>query len=461
VLFLTIRQAEVALADGRLDEAYQLLQSQALRSHRRGQNLVTELIDKLVERGRVHLASNRLTQALMDCEKAQTLGGNLDQVLALRNAIEHEVVENDRARRQGAREGAIDMAAALVDSALARQDVDRAVAELVRARGNGCSDQRLRQQDGAVRSMLREQIEDALNAGRLDQVDALMDRLTRLDPESLPTQRLARAIEQAQAAWESIQRGGVNEAVEILHRLAVQLPEAKWIKQALENLETAQQALATIRTGPLGLLAMNQPQFKHDTPTTIPLRRDPGVAAAQPAQHGRGARVTTEMLPPKFILQVDGAGSYMVLTKTPVTLGPISSSQLPDVPLIAEPGAAVASIERIDDDYFHAGKLLSSGDRIAISPRCKLTFLSPNPSSTTAVLDLSSGRFPRADLRRIILLDRELVIGPGSASHIRADHLSEPIALHIRDGRLWCRSQEIAVGTPATVAGASFVVTMG
>jgi hypothetical protein len=309
--------------------------------------------------------------------------------------------------------------------------------------------------------MLREQIEEALNAGRLDQVDALMDRLSRLDPESLPTQGLARSIEQAHSAWAAIRRGQTSSALEILHRLAVQLPSAKWIKEVVTNLQTAEEALAAIRTGPLGLLAVHEDKYHHDAPTSAPQLRGTGLQPAPAPRNDRIIGAANEMLPAKFIIHVDGAGSFMVLTKSPVTLGPISSSQIPDVALIAEPGAAVVSIERMDDDYFLAGKLLSSGDRIAISQRCKLTFSVPNPSSTTAVLDLASGRFPRADLRRVILLDRELVIGPGSTSHIRADQLSEAIALHIRDGRLWCRSQPIAVGKPENVAGASFVVTMG
>jgi hypothetical protein len=54
---------------------------------------------------------------------------------------------------------------------------------------------------------------------------------------------------------------------------------------------------------------------------------------------------------------------------------------VPDVALVAEPGAPVATIERTDDDYFvrsalvqvndkpTTSKLLMTGDRIALSPR--------------------------------------------------------------------------------------------
>ena len=443
------------MADGRLDEAYQLIQSDGVRDHRRGQTLVTELVSKLVQRGKLHLAGGRSVEALADCDKAQQLGGNLEPVLALRNEIEQTVVENDRARRQQVRAGAVETAAALVDSALGRQDMDRAVAELVRARGNGCSDQRLRELDGQVRTSLQSQIETSLNEGRLDKVDPLMDRLVRLDPEGITSQQLQRAFDQARKAWEAIERGRPQEAEEILHRLAVQLPSAKWIEEVLTHLEAAGESLRAVRTGPMGLLTMNE------RPS-----RDTGVSPVPSPQHGRDARVTGDELPAKLLVQVDGAGSYLVLRKPSVTLGPISSSRAPDIGLITEPGAFVLAIERVEDDYFLKGegtasKLLAAGDRISVSSRCRMIFGLPNPSSTSAVLDLSAGRFPRSDLRRVILLDRDLIIGPGASAHIRANQLSESIVLHIRDGRLWCRTQQVQVGTPLSVAGVSFVVTKG
>jgi hypothetical protein len=456
VLFLQIRQAEVALADGRLDEAYELIhRSEALRTHRRGQALVSGLVEKLVDRARTHLDESRPSKALLDCEKAQKLGGNLPPILALRSEIEDQILTTDRQRREQARVGMIATAAQLVDSALGRRDVDRAVMELVRARGNGCNDQRLRQLDGNVREMLQSQVQAALDEGRLDQAGPLMDRLERLDAESLPTQQLARAVAQARKAWQAISRGDPDEAGEILHRLMVQLPRAKWINEALEHLDAAETSLRTVRTGPLGLLVMSELTPQHNT----------SVSSVPSTSQGQDARVTGESLPAKFLVQVDGAGTYLISRQPVTTVGPISSSQAPDVGLIADPGAAPVSIERVDDDYFlripgAPGKLLASGDRIGISPRCRLIFTQPNPSSTTAVLDLSAGRFPRADLRRVILLDRDLVIGPGSTAHIRSDQLTEPIVLNVRDGKLWCRNQTIAIGAPTVLNGLSLAVTV-
>jgi hypothetical protein len=84
--------------------------------------------------------------------------------------------------------------------------------------------------------------------------------------------------------------------------------------------------------------------------------------------------------------------------------------------------------------------MLSDGDRIMLSPRCRMRFCRPNAASTSAALALSEARLPQADIRKIILLDREMLLGPGPTAHIRADGLESQAVLHVRDGRLVCRT---------------------
>jgi hypothetical protein len=83
----------------------------------------------------------------------------------------------------------------------------------------------------------------------------------------------------------------------------------------------------------------------------------------------------------------------------------------------------------------------------------------PNPSSTTATLELVAGRFPRADIRRVILLDQDLIIGPHSTAHIRADHLTESVVIRATDERLICNGQPIALGLPTRIDGISMIAT--
>ena len=55
------------------------------------------------------------------------------------------------------------------------------------------------------------------------------------------------------------------------------------------------------------------------------------------------------------------------------------------------------------------------------------------------MLDLSGTRLPSGDVRRVILMDDSIVIGPGPLAHIRADQLPAPVVLYVRNGQLLAR----------------------
>jgi hypothetical protein len=160
-------------------------------------------------------------------------------------------------------------------------------------------------------------------------------------------------------------------------------------------------------------------------------------------------------LPTRFAVQVDGVGSFLVYRQDRITIGTASASRPIDLVLMAEAGLPAATIERVDEDYFLTTeqvvcvndkptrrKLLSSGDQIALSPRCRLKFSVPSAASTSAVLHLSGTRLPRSDARQVILLDREMILGPEPSAHIRAGQLRQPAILHVREGRLLCRTAD-------------------
>jgi hypothetical protein len=87
VLILRLKQAETAVADGRLDEAFEIVRSEQIRQHRRGQKLIGRLARSFVERGQENLEAERIQSALNDCNKAEKLAGNIDEVAKLRSAI--------------------------------------------------------------------------------------------------------------------------------------------------------------------------------------------------------------------------------------------------------------------------------------------------------------------------------------------------------------------------------------
>jgi len=66
VLILRLKQAESAMADGRLDEAFDIVQSDSIRQHRRGQKLIGRLARALAKRGQENLEAERTQLALLD-----------------------------------------------------------------------------------------------------------------------------------------------------------------------------------------------------------------------------------------------------------------------------------------------------------------------------------------------------------------------------------------------------------
>lgn len=152
-------------------------------------------------------------------------------------------------------------------------------------------------------------------------------------------------------------------------------------------------------------------------------------------------------LPSQLLLHADGIGSFLILRQPTITIGPISSRDAHDIALIADPNLPSLRVQRIEDDYFLSTqpgskpKLLTNGEKLELSPRCRLTFAIPNPASTSAVLELTGAKLPRSDVRRVILMDQDLILGPGSLAHIPAHTLIEPLVLHLRQGQIFCQTR--------------------
>lgn len=521
---LRIKQAEAALADGRLDEACDLLADVETRSHHRAQQLVGQLVRRLIERGEGHLSAGNLQQALGDCVKAAGLGGNLSEAAELRGRIARALSHKQQARRRhgdrvatarehlddgrlsvaeelladagedsarvdllrheaALRRSAAEAALRRAQAALDRADYTAAVDELLTARANRAendetADLRARVTAGAVGRARAE-----LVRGRADLAGSLLRRLQPLGRPGQEAEDLLRVIEHCGRAWSQVGRGELRRAGEVLRRAQGMLPEAEWLRSAVDAADGAAAALESLRAGPLGMLSpaegglaetlpAGQPSVAPSRPVE-PRAPEPPVLPPWGGEAAEGAAgASGSLVPRRFVLRVDGAGSSMVVRDHRVTIGPISSSQRPDLGLLADPSLAVITIERAEGDYFlrsagpvavngkpTTGRLLADGDKIALSPRCRLRFRLPNAASGTAVLELSTARLPQADIRRVILLDRELLMGPDGAAHVRAEQLPGRAVLHVREGRLLCRTDaEVTIDREPADASAGLPV---
>ncbi|MGD0461188.1 MAG: hypothetical protein ABSB74_01750 [Tepidisphaeraceae bacterium] len=472
MVILRLKQCEWALADGRLDEAFDMVRQPDVRAHRRGQELVGELVKALVDRGRRHLAQGRLTAAATDAGKAVQLGGNLPDAVQLREAVgtaqrSREKVDQQAGQalalaRRHADQGQLtvgqqllaespladprlddlkqDLAArrAGLESSLKKAteafdagDWEAAIDHVATAGKNGAQDAALRRLADRVADHVAAEAAPQVESGRLDAAAALLGRLDRLPVDTTATRQLRATLDQCRSASVAIADGRQQEAEESLRRLQVMWPRASWIGQLAEQARQWGEVQTAIRTSPLSLLALTAQRARAQAPSP------PAVM----------------QLMQSLVLHVDGVGSYQVLPGPTVSIGPRSSARVLDLPLMIDASAPTITLSRSDEDYFLNAdrpatvnevpcvtRLLNSGDRIGLGTRCRLTFRRPSAASGTAVLDISGARLPAAAIRQVILLDREIVIGPGGSAHIRADELPAPVVLMRSDEGLACRS---------------------
>ena len=481
MLFLRIKQAEIALADGRLDEAYEIAKAADLRMQRSGQDLIGRLARALLKRGRDHLLADRPLVAAHDCEKAEQLAGNLPELAQLRAAVAavleagHESQQRcaqllAAARRQFERgqltlgqqilarnqhrngeavmladmaenqRAVVEAVVARANEALQRDDWQAAVEAVGRATPSVCGDAHIREVANQIVERMMPKVSEALDQGRLDIAQNLVARVERVAADSMEIEQVRQTLKQCSAIWSAIDHGKLREAEEMVRRLMTVLPKAKWLSEVNENLRRAAESLEELRTGPFSLLSQDITIMVGPKPPPLPRQQSPKLPMS-------------DELSNNFTIRVDGVGSFKILRGQRITIGSVSSSKRVDLAVLAEPHLPTVAIERDEEDYFlrsplpvaindqpTTGKLLINGDRITLSARCRLTFARPSPASNSALLHLTGARLGKADVRSVILLDRELIIGPGPNTHIRCDEMIDSAILHARDGKLFCQS---------------------
>jgi len=497
VLILRLKQAASAIADGRLDEAFDIVQSKDIREHRRGQKLISRLALSFARRGRENLEAERIQLALADCNKAEKLAGNTEDVAKLRSAICSEM-EQRRLRsrhrsfkvaqaRQHIQDGWIsageeilkdagneDGQAGIImqqaavarlhtseaitkaEKALQRNDLDAAIDFVLKTGSTGSQNEQVVELISKLRLLAARRIKENFDSGRLDLAHSLWQRVSPIADGCGEISELGSALSQCSKAAEYVAAGRPREAVNLLRKVKLTCPSAQWLGTVTNQTKQAAELLDELAASPLGLNIAGRQDMEDRTQQADNEARSlsAGLPRAMPGEKSPDNRAESS-LPSKFVMQIDGIGSFYVLRDASITVGPISSSARPTVGLMVDPNLPAVTIDRSEHDYFiwcsspvringaaTSNKLLVDADRINLSPRCGMKFNIPNPASTTATLSLPSARLGRADIRRIILMDREILVGPTEGNHILADSLDETIALFTQNGRLLCKAKD-------------------
>ncbi|MFP4145718.1 MAG: hypothetical protein ACLFV3_11305 [Phycisphaeraceae bacterium] len=518
MLILRIRQAETALAGGRLEEAFELLQARDLRSHHRGQQLADRLVEALVARGEAHLTAGRPAEAIRDADLARQVGGNQEAAAGLKaragqvqqaaqwarqrqaelhRALRDQVQAGELSQGQHLLQKAREMDLSVTDEAvrLDRQQ-KKAAAALEQARAAmdaGELEQAVRALTGLQSarpghpelpgqlSRLAAEItaaaRDALRRGRIDRAEALLARSAPLlGDASCDLVELRGIVTRCRQAAECVETGDLDEAARLLGRLQALLEGAGWLGEALESVRRAQVARDAVREGPLGMLRLFEPP---EEPAAPPRRAAPAAPLPRIARPAPGEAEGASS--DRWLLQVDGGPSTLVLAKSVVRFGPVSSSQPPDVGLLTAADSPSVTIEAVEDGHLLRSetpvqiggesvtrKLLEPGDEIQLGRRCRLRYHRPHAASGSATIDLTGARLSRPDVRRIVLLAGPLIVGRGRGVHVPVAGLGQPVVLFRQQGDFCARAglggpgqepgQMVGIGEPARVGSLNMII---
>lgn len=476
MLPVRLKQAEHALRQGRLDEAYRQLQQPSLREHRQGQNLIAQLIESLLVRSRAHIDQANLAAALTDLNKARQLAGNSAEIEQLEQQIKTQLQTKQTQRRRdeaqlqqaerhlaqgwlSAVEHAVpDPQANGKAAALLKQaDQEQAARQLIRDR----LEQALQQKDwlraaallehvphpgplnqiwcelsGMVFQAAQIQMQAHYQQGDIPAMRYILDTLKPIGSAAPELGKWQQVVCYSEQAAEALRRYDLNGTVESLMRIESLAGPADWLAVGLQQTQSVQTELQKLRCGPLGVWFTARDEssgIDAPAPKPVDFSKTPLQQVAPVPDH-QG-----------MILQVDGVGSALLLAQEQIRLGPISGSVRCDVPLMVTPETPVVTIERVDGDYFvlqHDGKrkLLRDGQNITVGQRLRVLFRQPHPASGTAVLEIPGNKMPRPDLRRVILLDREVVLADRRHAHLQVPGLYPPAVLFRQQGRFFLRT---------------------
>lgn len=470
-----LKNAEEALAAGRLDEAFSLADSPDVAGLGGAERVLTAMVEALLRRGQDYLMSRRFGEALADFDRAARCGQDIAKVAEwqrrAREALNHDLRLNgeqnaalaagnnrlaagslagakdarDRAplndtaaeilsqaiERQADRaKGALEAAAA----ALKESDFIRASRELRTARSLHSKADELAELETRLLENVMRQVTESFKEGRLNRARqelAILGDLGRERPDRI---EIDSALKLAADAAKALAEDHYVQAGVLLGRLCQLGLTAKWIGEAREHLDVLDEHRRALLEGPLGLLAgrdvtrpgVTDQRVTDQTVSARPRRIDridhAPLVVSPAAEQG--------ILPRRLLLRIDGVGSFLLIRGDRITIGRAGGGA--DLELLSDLAERQAEVIRAAEDYFVvatsgvelAGRrvdhaLLQDGDRLALGKRVRLTFRRPSLKSTTAALDLGEGVRTAGDCRRVILWSGPLLLGNSGDCHIR------------------------------------------
>jgi hypothetical protein len=159
----------------------------------------------------------------------------------------------------------------------------------------------------------------------------------------------------------------------------------------------------------------------------------------------------------RFMLWIDAVGGYLVCLGDQIILGQAAPGTTADVPIQADVSRRHAKLTRDREGYVLeplGGKtrvngipvtgpaLLADGDELTLGEAVKLRFRKPHVLSSSARLEITSGHrtLPHADA--VILMAESCVLGPQWQNHVVCGQWGGDVVLYRSEDKIMCRAME-------------------
>jgi tetratricopeptide (TPR) repeat protein len=437
--WLVLRQAQEALAAGRLDDAHRQLEPLLAEGHRRAYKLAREVVKAYLARARQALDQHNPEAAWRDLLAAEALNTGERAVAELRQTLAKLAIVQVRAMLEAGR------------------PLD-ALNHITKYRDYGVRHPDWQHLEGAAQDWLHAQ--ELADQGEFLRALAELERLApRLPSPKTGFERFCREVETRHAhfrdavnrlydAAEAKQwREAVALAAEVL-AVAPEYREAKvirgkaWMMAVPETVE-----LQTLSDA--GHPSPASPRTARETrrDTVVPLRSNSAGVVLRSSHRGGAVAMLSSTggvaLPKRFLLWVDGIGGYLVCLSQRVSFGQATAEAPVDVPLFADVSRAHAEVIRDGEGYLIESNrgirlngcetkrgVLAAGDRVTLGSSCQFLFHKPVPVSSSARLELTSGHRLPVAVDSVLLMGNELILGPGPEAHIEIPHLHDPVLIY-------------------------------
>jgi hypothetical protein len=439
-----LREAQVALEQGRLDEAAQIAGQPQLQQYLPVQQLLVQVGEQFARRALERAATGDFAGGWRDLDEARRLAGETGDWQRLQQAVADvavgDIVQHlaasdfpgaatrldvlDKRKMPGVALSALREVAKRLESArklsvrgkFAEAAEQLAAAAALRPDLKLIDDKRRICHERAERSrVLHEQLHAAIAAAEWTKVVACANELLEMSPEN----RVAR--DARQRAWAE-----VGAPVGDSRRLA---ETQHWAGSGGERGIDGERDASASRSGEV------TGEF------TSPAR--------QGHRAGRTAR--------RFMLWIDAVGGYLVCLGDEIVIGQAVPSTQVDVPIQADISRKHAKLVRHKEGYVLeplGGKvvvdgrpvrepmLLSDGAELALGDAVRLIFSKPHVLSSSARLEITSGHrsLPHADA--IILMAESCVLGPKWQNHVVCKDWTDDVVLYRSDDKIMCRAKE-------------------